>query len=191
VRHSRYCKDQLPHRATNLAGKRRPRYPLSGSAGASRKGSRSMENSIGFRKVPGHPGVELAKVHAGGLPRPDEQLVQGGNLVRPFQQARSRPREGQHVSLSAATIERELCDLRAGVTVLCIGSRSLLLNCYASCSGILRRDARRSCSARSVTYSLRAARRKLPFSLFNAIWIAISSATRPISLSPAPIKRAR
>ena len=56
-----------------------------------------------------HPGVELAKVQALGLPRSDEQLVLGGNLLRLISHARA-PERPVVVSKRAARIPEALAD---------------------------------------------------------------------------------
>ena len=56
-----------------------------------------------------HPGVELAKVRALDLPRSDEQLVLGGNLLRLISHARA-PERPVVVSKRAARIPEALAD---------------------------------------------------------------------------------
>lgn len=51
-----------------------------------------------------HPGVELAKVRALGLPPPDEKLVLGGNLQRLIGRVRTRPTS--HATTTLTTTRR-------------------------------------------------------------------------------------
>jgi uncharacterized protein len=57
-----------------------------------------------------HPGVELAKVRALGLPPADEQRVIGGNLLRLIARVRRRPARRVAVAASAASPRGELRD---------------------------------------------------------------------------------
>ena len=61
-----------------------------------------------------HPGVELAKVRALGLPEPDEQLVLGGNLLRLIRRARERPAFRLVAAVGAAGPQGEVQDPWAG-----------------------------------------------------------------------------
>ena len=55
-----------------------------------------------------HPGVELAKVRALGLPPAEEQLVLGGNLLRLIGRVRSRPVGPAPISVGATRLQSEL-----------------------------------------------------------------------------------
>lgn len=57
-----------------------------------------------------HPGVEIAKVGALGLPQADERLVLGGNLMRLIARARARPAPRVAVSSRAAISTSERGD---------------------------------------------------------------------------------
>ena len=57
-----------------------------------------------------HPGVELAKVRALGLPKSEERLVLGGNLLRLMARVRERPAKRIAVSIGPAKLSREIRD---------------------------------------------------------------------------------
>lgn len=57
-----------------------------------------------------HPGVELAKVRALGLPKSEEQLVLGGNLLRLMARVRERPTKRVAVSVGPAKLSSEIRD---------------------------------------------------------------------------------
>jgi hypothetical protein len=57
-----------------------------------------------------HPGVELAKVRALGLPPTEERLVLGGNLLRLMRKVRTRPATQVTVSATMARPPEELRD---------------------------------------------------------------------------------
>lgn len=61
-----------------------------------------------------HPGVELAKVRALGLPPADERRVLGGNLLRLMARVRAQPVVHIAVSDSAGRLQGELRDPWAG-----------------------------------------------------------------------------
>jgi predicted TIM-barrel fold metal-dependent hydrolase len=64
-----------------------------------------------------HPGVELAKVRALGLPPADEQLVLGGNLLRLIARVKARPPAPVKVTARAAAVPGERPDPWAGKQV--------------------------------------------------------------------------
>jgi predicted TIM-barrel fold metal-dependent hydrolase len=61
-----------------------------------------------------HPGVELAKVRALGLPASDERLVLGGNLIRLMRRVRTQPIMRIVIAASTARPQGELRDPWAG-----------------------------------------------------------------------------